>query len=319
MRCSLTSTPSALATTARPLRPTAGRVSAMACPMLSVSAASAPCCSSCSRRARHLSSIWASASAVLCKSSKYTEPKGPCEVSRGRKRSDCMSIGCPPTGDTNRSSRQELPAQRFGQPFVEPADLPAAHPHQPVEERRIHGQPDQIDGLAIRDVCGERIQITKPPNYLAGIVEAALLRLLDQGARGRIHAGSDLEGPEQRAHPLADRNQRAHDPLEQDGWVGLVDQLPHRRAIGEGDRLIVARNGPIERDFQQVELAPVGGEHGLSADPGGLGDRIDRRWPVTVLDKESSSRTDDGPPGSYGLGGTQLGAVSALDRGRHFR
>jgi hypothetical protein len=84
-------------------------------------------------------------------------------------------VGCPPTAAAYRSSAQQLTVQRVGQPLMEPVQRPAPYSDKPVEERGIHRQPDEIDGLSVRDTGSEGLQFAKPPDDLARIVQTASL------------------------------------------------------------------------------------------------------------------------------------------------
>jgi hypothetical protein len=96
------------------------------------------------------------------------------------------------------------------------------------------------------------------------IVETPSLRLLYEITRGGVHARSDLHGAVQWPNPRTDLNQQGRESVEHRGWITLGHQPPDGGAVGHRDGLIVAGNRPIQREFEQLNLASDRGEHGLA-------------------------------------------------------
>jgi phosphoglycolate phosphatase-like HAD superfamily hydrolase len=171
----------------------------------------------------------------------------------------------------------QLPDQAGAQPLPEPPGRPPADSDQPVEERRIAGQPGDINSPAAGEFGPQGAKCGKPLDDLPGAVQTLSLRLRQHGLCRWIHAGGDLEGPVQARDARIGLDEDAHPSPEQRLRIAFCQQPPDVRPVGQRNRPIVAGNRPVQRGPEQLEFAADRGKNRLAAHPRGIGHRVDRR------------------------------------------
>ena len=103
----------------------------------------------------------------------------------------------------------------------------------------------------------------------------------------------------------------AHPIGQQDGGILRSHHPAHVGPVGDRDRFVVAGQRPVEGQLEQDRLATDRREHCLAADPGAVGDGVDRGRPVALLDEQLSAGVDDPPAGRLRLLVTQRRPVGA--------
>ena len=145
----------------------------------------------------------------------------------------------------------------------------------------------------------------------AGAVASLLVGGGEQRGGVGIGVGGDDEDLVERGEPPGDAGVHRHPCGEQGGGVLLLHQPLHLGPVGDGDRFVVPGERPVEGQLQDGGLPAHRGEHRPAADPGPLGDGVDRGRHVPPLHEELGPGVDDPTSGDPGLLVTERRPVRA--------
>src|SRR6266700_3365679 len=200
-----------------------------------------------------------------------------------------------------RSGRQQCRREAVGQPSVEGGGAPAALSDQQPVEVSVCERPAEFRGTLLGYADGQSVQGREIPDEHGSAQHPVAARLGEQLCGRRIDIGCGDENFAERRGAGGDVGHGLHPEHECLPRVGLGQDRLDRRAVGQGYRLVVADDGPIQGQLEQGHLAAHRVEHGTPAHLRGLRDPVDRRGRITLGQEQVVSRGDDRPPGTAGL------------------
>jgi hypothetical protein len=165
----------------------------------------------------------------------------------------------------------------------------------------VHQRPAQVGGLRLAEAGGKPAQCGQVPHEVGRAGHAVPGQLREVPGSVGIPVGRGVQYRAERCHPGHDPDDRPRPQGHHFPWIVFCQDRLDRRAVSEGDRLVIADDRPLKGQLEQYGLASGHVEDGAPADVRRLSDRVDRRGRVAPGDKQVVGGGDDRPPGAPGL------------------